>query len=189
MILPLEHVTRPVVELFRFSAERYDDLWQRGLLSSDDRIELLDGQIVRKPDVNPPHLYTLHDLHKRLQQQFEARALVLNQSTIYLPQDGRPDPDITLVRSDVPRMRLPLPEDIHLVIEVADTTLTRDREFKLPLYARDNIQEYWIVNLEENQLEVYREPNGMRYATTLTVRNGMPMACLASPDDLIVWSH
>jgi Uma2 family endonuclease len=188
MILPLEHVTKPVVELFRFSAVRYDDLWQRGLLSSDDRVELLDGQIVRKPDVNPPHLYTLHDLHKRLQQQFETRALVLNQSTIYLPQDGRPDPDIALVRSDVPRTRLPMPEDIHLVIEVADSTITRDREFKLPLYARDNITEYWIVNLEESQLEVYREPQGTRYATSFTVRQGQSVACLAFPNDLINWA-
>jgi Uma2 family endonuclease len=188
MILPLEHVTKPVVELFRFSAERYDDLWQRGLLTSDDRVELLDGQIVRKPDVNPLHLYALHDLHKRIQEQFKTRALALNQSTIYLPQDGRPDPDVALVRTDVPRTRLPMPEDIHLIIEVAHSTVTRDRELKLPLYARDNIQEYWIVNLEENQLEVYREPNGMRYATTLTVRDGKPMACLAFPDDLIVWN-
>jgi Uma2 family endonuclease len=83
---------------------------------------------------------------------------------------------------------LPLPEDIHLVIEVADTTLARDRDFKLALYARDGIREYWIVNLEQNRLEAYRDPDGDRYATSFTVRDGKATPCLDFPDDPIDWS-
>ena len=74
-----------------------------------------------------------------------------------------------------------------MLIEVADSTLARDRETKLALYARDGILEYWIVNLEQNQLEVYREPDGTRYASSFTVKDGAATACLVFPDDLIDW--
>jgi Uma2 family endonuclease len=176
------------LELMRFSGERYDELWKLGLITSDDRVELLNGHIVRKPIMNPPHLYSLLDLNARLVIQFQNRALIANQSTIYLPQDGRPDPDITLLKLETPRDRLPSPNDIHLVIEVSDSTLTRDRETKLALYARDGITEYWIINLEDQQLEVYRDPEGTRYATSFTVKNAIPTACLAFPNDLIAWA-
>ncbi|NJK43916.1 MAG: Uma2 family endonuclease [Pleurocapsa sp. SU_196_0] len=129
-------IHRDELELFRFTAERFDQLVAKGFITSEDRVELLDGQIVRKPDVNPPHLYRVKDIYDRLLTQFRNRATTISQSTIVLPQDGRPDPDIALLRLETPRTRLPLPEDIHLVIEVADTTLSRDRDFKLALYAR-----------------------------------------------------
>ncbi len=175
------------LEFMRFSGERYDEMWKSGFITSDDRVELLDGQIVRKPEMNPRHLYGVKDIYDRVFQLFQNRAVTICQSTIQLPQDGRPDPDITLFKLETPRNRLPLPTDIYLVIEVSDSTLIRDRETKLELYARDGIVEYWIVNLEQHQLEVYRDPDGTRYASSFTVKNAKPMACLAFPDDLIEW--
>lgn len=180
--------TEAPFELMRFSGERYDEMWKSGFITSDDRVELLDGQIVRKPEMNPPHLYSVKRIYDRINRQFENRAVTISQSTIRLPQDGRPEPDITLFKLETPEDRLPLPEDIYLVIEVSDSTLTRDRETKLELYARDGITEYWIVNLEQHQLEVYREPDSTRYASSFTVKNARPTACLAFPDDLIEWS-
>jgi Uma2 family endonuclease len=180
--------TEAPLELMRFSGEQYDELYRIGFITSDDRVELLDGQIVRKPEMNPPHIYALLELHTRMVLQFHGRVWVANQTTIRLPQDGRPDPDICLFKLETPKDRQPLPEDILLVIEVSDSTLTRDRTTKLELYARDGITEYWIVNLEQNQLEVYRDPDGTRYASSFTVKNAKPTACLAFPDDLIEWS-
>jgi Uma2 family endonuclease len=177
-----------VLELFHFDAERFDRLVAQGFITPDDRVELLDGQIVRKPDVNPPHLYRVKDIYDRVLAQFRGMAIAICQSTIVLPQDGRPDPDIALLRLETPRTRLPLPEDIHLVIEVSDTTLARDRDVKLALYARDGIKEYWIVNLEQNSLEVYREPDGDRYGLSFTVRDGRATACLDFPEHPIDWS-
>ena len=104
-------------------------------------------------------------------EQFRTRAIAISQSTIRLSQDGRADPDICLLKLETPRDRLPLPEDIHLLIEVSDSRLIRDRDVKLGLYARDGIAEYWIVNLEAQQLEVYREPDGERYASSFTVHD------------------
>jgi Uma2 family endonuclease len=180
--------TEAPLELMRFSGERYDEMWKSGFITSDDRVELLDGQIVRKPEMNPRHLYGVKDIYDRVFQLFQNRAVTTCQSTIQLPQDGRPDPDITLFKLETPRDRLPLPEDIYLVIEVSDSTLARDRDVKLELYARDGITEYWIVNLEQNQLEVYRDPEGTRYASSFTVKNAIPTACLAFPDDPIHWT-
>jgi Uma2 family endonuclease len=187
-ILEKTKLSEAPLELMRFTGERYDELCRIGFITSDDRVELLDGQIVRKPEMNPPHLYSLLELHTRMVLQFHSRAWVSSQTTIRLPQDGRPDPDITVFKLETPRDHLPLPEDILLLIEVSDSTLNRDRETKLELYARDGIVEYWIVNLEQNQLEVYRDPEGTRYATSFTVKNAKPTACLAFPDDLIEWS-
>jgi Uma2 family endonuclease len=174
-------------ELLHFSGERYDQLWALGVLTSDDRVELLDGQIVRKPEVNSSHWHALHELHKYLLLLFGPRALVANQSTIRLPQDGRPDPDIMLIRPDLPRDRVPGPEDTYLVIEIADTTLDRDRTHKLPLYARDGIQEYWILDLEHQQLEMYRAPDGDQYASKTTLKTGQAARCLEFPNDSIEW--
>jgi Uma2 family endonuclease len=176
-----------IPELLRFSGQRYDQLWRLGVLSNEDRIELLDGQIVRKPEVNSAHWHTLYELHKMLLLQLGARALVANQSTIRLPQDGRPDPDIVLVRLDLPRQDIPEPSDIYLLIEVVDSTLERDRQYKLPLYARDNILEYWIVDIENKQLEVYRDPQFERYLTSFTLQANQDAACLAFPDDFVAW--
>ncbi len=175
------------LELMRFSGEQFDQLWQIGFLSSDDRVELLDGQIVRKPEVNSTHYYALLELHKRLMYQFDTQAIVVNQGTIQLPHDGRPDPDIVLAHREVPRTRVPLPEDIYLLIEVAESTIHRDRSIKLPLYARDLVCEYWILNLEAKQLEVYRNPSEERYLTSFTLEVGQLATCLAFPNDQIDW--
>ena len=182
----LEHQTP--LESYRFTAERFDQLVQQGFITNHDRVELLDGQIAVKPEVNPPHLYRVKDVYDRMLEQFRTRAIAISQSTIRLSQDGRADPDICLLKLETPRDRLPLPEDIHLLIEVSDSRLIRDRDVKLGLYARDGIKEYWIVNLEAQQFEVYREPDGERYASRCTVRDAQPCACLAVPNDLIEWS-
>jgi Uma2 family endonuclease len=74
-----------------------------------------------------------------------------------------------------------------LLIEVADSTLERDRQYKLPLYARDNILEYWILDIEHQQLEVYRDPQFDRYLTSFTLQANQDAACLAFPDDFVAW--
>ena len=183
----LEPDKRVALELMRFAGARYDQWWAHGVITSDDRVELLDGVIVRKLETTPRHIYALSDFYAQLVLQFQPRATVLSQGTIFLPQDRRPDPDIALIQLETPRDRLPLPEDIYLLIEVSDSSLARDRETKLALYARDHILEYWIVNLEQDQLEVYREPDGTRYARSFTVKDGAATACLAFPTDLIDW--
>jgi Uma2 family endonuclease len=94
---------------------------------------------------------------------------------------------VFLIRSDAGQSDAPFPEDIYLLIEVADSSIARDMDLKLKLYARDGIREFWIVNLKADQLEVYREPDGERYATSFTLKSGELATCLEFPSDAIDW--
>jgi Uma2 family endonuclease len=93
------------------------------------------------------------------------KAVVAVQSPLRLFEDSEPEPDLLVLRPPLERYqdRLPTPEDVLLLVEVADTSLEFDREVKLPLYAEAGIPEVWLVNLKENLLEVYRDPRGGRY--------------------------
>jgi Uma2 family endonuclease len=184
----LEKIEQVFLRPIRFTLRMFERILETGVIGVDPRVELLDGQIVEMEPVNTPHVNRVKDLYDRLQTLFSDHADVYSQSPIELPQDGRPQPDLSILKSGSAREHLPLPEDVLLLIEVSDSTLEKDRSAKLALYARDGIQEYWIVNLQDNQLEVYRDPQRERYTTSFTVKLGASQACLAFPDDAIDWS-
>ncbi len=183
----LEKIEQVFLRPIRFTSSMFERMLETGVIGDDPRVELLDGQIVEMEPVKPEHILRVKDIYDRLVPQM-SNAMVLNQSSIELPSDGCPQPDITLLRSETPRDRLACPEDVLLLIEVSDSTLEKDRNAKLALYARDGIQEYWIVNLQDDQLEVYRDPQRERYTTSFTVKPGTNQACLAFPEDAIDWS-
>jgi Uma2 family endonuclease len=172
----------------RFSLAMYDAMIDAGIITSESNVELLDGQIVKRESMKPPHIFRLYELCRRLDRQFDGRALVLNQSAIELPRDGRPQPDVCLAHPDVNRAEFIRPPDVFLLIEVAESSIQTDRLHKQKLYARDGILEYWILNLNTNQLEVYRYPEDDRYREVLTFDAGQAVACLAFPNDVIDWS-
>jgi Uma2 family endonuclease len=184
----LEKIEQVFLRPIRFTLRMFERILETGVIGVDPRVELLDGQIVEMEPVHTPHVNRVKDLYDRLQTLFSDHADVYSQSPIELPQDGRPQPDLSILKSGSAREHLPLPEDVLLLIEVSDSTLEKDRSAKLALYARDGIQEYWIVNLQDNQLEVYRDPQRERYTTSFTVKLGASQACLAFPDDAIDWS-
>jgi Uma2 family endonuclease len=183
---PATDAAQPM-RLFRVTLAAFDQMIAAGVFTNGPKVELLDGQIVEIPAMNPPHMNRIKDLFGPLDRQFSTRADVYSQSPIELPHDGRPQPDFALVRPGAARERFAQPNDVFLVIEVSDSTLDYDRGLKLRLYARDGIGEYWIMNLKDQQLEVYRQPDGERYAQSFTVKTGSNVACLAFPDDLIHW--
>ncbi len=159
------------------------------MLPDDARVELLDGYLVSLPDMKQAHANRIKRIYDRMNSLFAARAEVFAQSPIELPSDGRPLPDVALFKlGSVTDTHTPQPEDIHLIIEVAESSIHQDRNFKQGLYARDGIQEYWIVNLVSNQLEIYRNPEGERYGNSFTVKAGQNASCLAFPEDTIDWS-
>jgi Uma2 family endonuclease len=172
----------------RITLDMYDALIAAGKITDESRVELLDGYLVKKEDMNPPHMFRVKRIYDRLLKQFENRSTVFSQSGIELPQDGRPQPDVFLAHTNLPENEFILPEKVYLVIEVAETTIYSDRDHKQRLYARDGIPEYWILNLNTNELEVYRKPNGERYTSSFTLEAGEITACLAFPDDQIDWS-
>ncbi len=176
-----------LVQTMRFSLTMFERMIETGILPEDARLELLDGQIVELPEIKQNHANCIKRLYDLLQGIFSSQADVYSQSPIRLPQDGRPLPDIFLIRSNAAAEQSPLPDDIYLLIEVAGSSLYQDRHMKSVLYARDKITEYWILNLEENQLEVYRDPKNERYQTSFTLQIGQLATCLAFPQDPIDW--
>jgi len=149
----------PAEPLFRLSVQQYHAMILVGVLTADDRVELLEGMLLYKMPKNPPHRIAVAKLHRALQSLPLAGWSIQLQEPITL-SDGEPEPDVAIIQGlpdDYPNAH-PEPKNVPLVIEVADTTLGRDRGIKLSSYARAGIEVYWIVNLNERQIEVYSQP-------------------------------
>jgi len=145
---------------YRFSVNDYERLIEVGILTENSNVELIRGEIVSKMPIGDPHIACVNRLTRLLVRAVGDEAITSIQNPIKL-KDSEPEPDVVLL---MPRMddyangKATLAE-ILLVIEVADTSLEYDREIKLALYAENGIREFWIVNLIDGCLEVYRQPN------------------------------
>ncbi len=145
----------------KFSVSRYQRMVEEGILTPDDKVELLENYLVLKMPKNPPHDGTIDLIKAALPPYIAAGWLLRIQQTIALP-DSQPEPDFAIVRGN-PRsylLRHPGPADVGLVIEVADSSLLRDQRDKTRVYARAGLSYYWIVNLVDRRVEVYAQPTG-----------------------------
>jgi Uma2 family endonuclease len=154
----------PPDPLWRLSVDQYHQMIQAGILSSDDPVELLDGCLVRKMPKNPLHCYVSELLRERLAGLLPAGYFTSSQNPVTLTA-SEPEPDVLLIRGARADFvaRHPHPSDIVLLVEVADTSLTRDRGAKKRIYAQAGIANYWVINLVNKQIEVYQEPAGIDY--------------------------
>ena len=136
-----------------------------GILSEQDKVELIRGEIIRMSPINSLHAARVKNLAKLLIRALSEELTIGIQDPVSLSQHSEPEPDLSICkfRADSYVSAHPRPEDILLLIEVADTTLRTDRLVKGPLYAEAEIPEYWIVNLNEEQVEVYQQPVDGRY--------------------------
>lgn len=167
-----------------FTVEEYEAMWRAGVFSGDDRIELLDGEILQKPRMNPPHASCTKRFNRLFSARLSDRALVSVQDAIRLPPRSEPEPDVALLRltDDMYATRHPGPQDVYLVVEVADASLRRDRMIKLARYAAAGVAETWIVDLESRRIEVYGEPSPDGYRVTFAVDPGRSISAEAFPD-------
>jgi Uma2 family endonuclease len=161
----------------RFSVARYQKMIEVGILTPDDKVELLENYVVVKMPRNPPHDGTIDLIKAALPPLIPSGWLLRIQQTVVL-SDSQPEPDFAIVRG-TPRTYLahhPGAADAGLVIEVADSSLLRDQRDKTRIYARSVIVCYWIVNLADRCVEVYTQPSGPAavpvYATLQTYRVG-----------------
>ena len=155
------------VELVKrlFTVEEYHRMGEVGILGEDDRVELIEGEIVQMSPIGSRHAACVDRLLQNLMDKVKGRAIVRVQSPIRLGDRSEPQPDLVLLRprEDFYASGHPGPGDVLLVIEVAESSAEYDREVKVPLYARYGIVEVWLVDLERNRVEVYREPKEGRY--------------------------
>ena len=173
----------PLMAVTKYSVDDYEEMIRLGVLTENDRVELIRGEIVPKMAIGPRHGSCRKRFNHVLTQRAAGRAIVGVQDPVRLP-DSEPEPDISLVRPPKERYLAghPQPPDIFLIVEVSDPSLDDDRNIMLPLYAESGIQEYWIANLRDDCLEVYRgpQPDGT-YRDARILRRGQSTDILALP--------
>ena len=145
----------------KVSVARYQKMIETGILTADDKVELLENYLVLKTTRNPPHDSVLQRMLRPLLRLIPMKYDLRVQSAITLA-DSQPEPDgaVVLAEPSSYQTRHPSPADVGLVIEVADSSLLRDRRDKTRIYARAGIPVYWIVNLVDHRIEVYSAPSG-----------------------------
>jgi len=144
----------------RFTIREYHQLIELGFFSEDEHIELIEGELIIMSAKGTKHTTCCTKLLRELMQIIGNQATLKCQDPIVLPDDSEPEPDLVIVKNkeDDYLSNHPTPEDIILIIEIAETSLFYDQQIKLNLYAKADIQNYWIFNLIDNQLETYTKP-------------------------------
>ncbi len=162
-------------DYFHWTLEQYHQLAEANILREEDRIELLNGQIVNISPIGKLHAAAVRRIDKLLEKILGDEFLISTQNPISLAiNDTEPQPDLVVLkpRTDFYATQHPGPEDILLLIEVADSTLEKDRSMKMPLYAQAGIVACWLVNLSEQKVEIYTEPSAKGYANIRIYREG-----------------
>ncbi len=168
----------------RFTVAEYHVMAQAGILGEDDQVELIDGEILQMAPIGRRHASCVARVSHLFEQATRGAVIVWSQNPIALGEHSEPQPDIALLRprADFYASALPTPDDILLLIEVAESSLEYDRRVKLPLYARSGVPESWLVQLDRDQITVHRDPSPTGYQTVQTVRREERLTILALPD-------
>jgi Uma2 family endonuclease len=165
-------ITRPLLR------REYDKLVELGAFE-DERIELLRGVLVPMSPIGPPHSSTIDRLTKIFVLALWDKATVRVQNPFAALEDSEPEPDISVVPlGDYDEAH---PERAELLIEVAESSLARDRGIKLQIYAENGVPEYWVVNLVNHRIEVYSEPSSAGYRTVRHFERGQSVRLIRFP--------
>jgi Uma2 family endonuclease len=144
----------------KWTVKEYHKLGEMGFFQPEERVELVSGNIIKMSAKGTAHTSALGRTDRLLQNLFGNLAWVRMQDPIALDDNSEPEPDIAVVRIDPfdYATHHPTPSEVYLIIEVADSSLAYDREIKANIYARSGIVDYWVLNVNERQLHVFREP-------------------------------
>ena len=172
------------VARYKFDVHQYHAMAKAGVLREDDRVELIDGEIVAMSSIGPEHIGAVNSSAEFWILALAGRATVQIQGSIRLDEWNEPQPDVAILkrRDDFYRSGLAGPDDVILLIEVSDTSLRYDRRIKLALYARFGIPEFWIANIRARSIEVYTDPVNGEYTSLQTFRRGQTITPTAFPD-------
>jgi Uma2 family endonuclease len=169
----------------RFTVDEYDRMVEVGILTETDRVELIHGEIVRMTPSGRRHSTCVSALLTLFVTRLGSRVVVWSHGSVPLPPYSQPEPDVLLLRPrpDLYRDADPLAAaDALLVVEVAETSLRYDREVKVPLYGASGIRETWVVDLEGECVEIYREPTPGGYRQHQRIPRGPSFSPEAFPD-------
>jgi len=166
-----------------FNVDDYYRMAEVGLLSAEQRVELIEGEIVEMSPVGSTHAGTVDRSNSFLNRNLGDAVIVRVQNPIRLDDFSEPQPDLALLkpRKDFYAKSHPTPEDVLVVIEVADTTVNYDRNIKLPLYARAGITEAWLMVLPKDIIEVHSQPRNGKYQKVQRLKRGKSLTSSAIP--------
>ncbi len=168
----------------RFTVAEYHQMAEAGILGEDDRIELVEGEIVEMTPIGHRHAACVKRITRAFYRVFDDVATISVQDPVHLSEYTEPEPDVALLNppADSYLTGHPGPADVLLIVEVAQTSSEPDRRVKVPLYARAGIPEVWLVDLEQDTITLYRDPAPTGYRTAQVVRRDERLAPAALPD-------
>jgi Uma2 family endonuclease len=175
----------------RFTADEFEAMARTGILNEGDRIELIDGDIVAMTPIGLQHAATVARLNRAFVKLASDDVIVQPQGSLRLDMSTEPQPDLVLLRyrdDFYARDPRPMPEDVLLVVEVADSSLRYDTTVKATLYARTGYREYWVVDLNAEAVIRHTAPVGERYLDVGVIPANVPFAPLALSDCLLTQS-
>ena len=174
----------PTLLTRRFTVAEYYRMAEAGILKADERVELIEGEIIVMPPIGPEHSGSVDISTEVFPILAQGRFSVRIQNPLHLDDGSEPLPDVALVRPRADRYTRshPTPADVLLVIEVSDSSLEYDRNVKAHLYGRNNIVETWIKNLPEDCIERFTEPGPEGYAQHTIHRRGETLTPVSLPD-------
>ena len=157
-----------------FSVREYEELIGTGFFAGKKRVELIEGELIEKMTQGDSHIGCINRLNRFFTRKLDDSFLVSVQNAVIVNPFSAPEPDVSILRfrDDFYSAGKAQPEDILLVIEVSDSTVSFDRRVKMPLYARAGIAESWIVNLPRKILEVHRNPRNGKYDVVQKLSKG-----------------
>jgi Uma2 family endonuclease len=170
---------------YRFTVKDYHRMTDAGIFHEDDRVELLEGQIIEMAPIGPGHAGGVNRLlNAFLPIQAARQAIVSVQNPIRLGEHSEPQPDLALLkpRADFYARGHPVPQDVLLAVEVMESSANYDREVKVSLYAQFGILETWLMDLEQRLIEVYRNPTALGYDVVLQLRGGQFLSPQVFPE-------
>lgn len=186
MAVELARTGRTATEPTRrlFTVDEYYRMAEAGVFAPDEHVELIEGEIFRMCAIGSRHAACVCGLNEMCFDRFRGLVHVRVQNPVRLHNRSEPEPDIALLRPRPDRYagRHPGPGDVFLIVEVADTSINYDVHTKLPMYARSEIPEVWVVDLNRRVLTAHRDPTPEGYRTALPLRAGDQVAPLAFPD-------
>ena len=165
-MIELSELAEQVPARHKLTFDDYHRMGEAGILTKDDRVELIEGELIDMAPIGSLHSAVVGRLNRRLVPAASAQALVWIQSPVRLGRYSEPQPDALILRprDDDYADSLPTPQDVIALVEVADSSLGYDRGTKLPLYARHGIAEVWLVSIRAGKVEVHRGPGPTGYA-------------------------
>ncbi|MBC7805144.1 MAG: Uma2 family endonuclease [Akkermansiaceae bacterium] len=169
---------------FHWTVELFYRASDSGIFDEPKQWELIDGDLWRRDELNPPHAFTTRKIGRLMRRLFEPTFLVQEEKPIHLAENSEPMPDVCVVadRDDEYASRHPVSEEVRLLIEVADATGIKDTGEKADLYAQAGIADYWVVLVNRRQINVYRAPENGEYSSPRELRDGDTISPLAAPD-------